>query len=78
MIVPLYKLQVVYPDGSVVRLAAGGPVERDLIAACEAAIVRRGVGLFRTEAQVRAAVVAGIEEALLGLKREVGPRKARG
>ena len=68
MIVPLYKLQIVYPDGSVVRLAAGGPVERDLIAACEAAIVRRGVvKVPRGADEIRpgdTVIAVGLEEAM--------------
>lgn len=45
-------------------------MERDLIEACTAAVVTRGVGIFRTEAHVRAAIVAGITEAITDLKRE--------
>lgn len=68
---PLFLLQIVdAKTGAVVQLPGGGRMERDLIEACTAAVVTRGVGIFRTEAHVRAAIVAGITEAITDLKRE--------
>lgn len=67
---PIFFLQIAYPDGRVVQLPAGGALERDLIDVCTRAIVKRGVGVFKTEAQVTQAIRDGITEAILDLKRE--------
>ena len=67
----LFLLQIVdVRTGDVVQLPAGGALERDLIQSCTDAIVARGVGLFRTEAQVRQAIQDGMTEAILALKLE--------
>lgn len=70
MSAPLFLLQIVKatPPHEVVRLPGGGPLERDLIQACTEAIVQRGVGLLKTERQVKAAIAAGITEAIRDLK----------
>lgn len=67
----MFLLQITYPDGSVVQGAPGiaNPFERDLIALCKAAIVGKGVGMFRTEAQVALAIEQGMQEGLMELKR---------
>lgn len=68
----MFLLQITYPDGTVVRGIPGiaNPFERDLIAACTAAILARGAsGMFRTEAQVRRAIEDGMTDALLELKK---------
>lgn len=67
---PVYKLQLVYPDGVALTFEAGSRFERNFIEACSDAIVAQGVGVFRTEAQVKKAIESGIASALLGLKRE--------
>ncbi len=64
----MFKLQLVYPDGETIRFNGGGQFEMDLVEACTQAIVKRGVGVFRTEAHVRQAITEGIEEAVRGLK----------
>ena len=71
----MYLLQIVYPDGTVLRGAPGraNPFERDLVTACKTAIVARGVGVGRTEAQVARAIEEGIIEALHALKTSVRP-----
>lgn len=69
-VTPRFLLQIVDPDGGTVRLPGGGRLELDLVEACTASIVRRGVGVFRTEAHVRQAIAAGIAEAIAGLKRD--------
>lgn len=78
----VFLLQIAFPDGAVVQLPAGGALERDLVATCTAAIVGKGVGWFKSEAHVRAAISAGISEALTDLKREsvqaVGTVQVRG
>ena len=68
----LYLLQIVDASAphAVVRIPAGGPLERDLVQICTEAIVSQGVGIFRTEAHVRKAIHAGITEAIADLKRE--------
>lgn len=69
---PLFLLQIVHNDTGylVARLPGGGPLERDLIQICKDAILSKGVGVFRTEAQVARAVEEGIREALLSVKRD--------
>ena len=66
---PLFKLQVVYPDGSLVPLSAGGPLEIDFIQRCAEAICLHGVGVLKTRAQVEKAIVTGITDTLMALKR---------
>lgn len=65
-----FKLQIVFPDGTPVTFDAGSAFERDLIASCKAAILARGVGFAKTEAQVAQAIDAGMAAAILGLKKE--------
>ena len=52
------------------RFPAGGALEREFIEVCTASIVSRGGGLLKSEAHVRAAILAGITDAILALKRE--------
>ena len=68
----LYLLQIVDAAAphAVVRIPAGGLLERDLVHVCTEAIVSKGVGFFRTEAQVRRAIEQGITDAIRDLKRE--------
>lgn len=68
-----FLLAVVRKDGHRVLLVPGGAGERELIQACADAIVSRGVGVFRTEAMVRAAIEAGMAEVLWAVKSEVVP-----
>lgn len=65
-----FKLKLVYPDGTDILFNGGGQIELDLIDACTRAIVAKGVGVFRTEAQVKTAIQVGMTEAIFGLKRE--------
>lgn len=69
---PLFLLQIVEASAPhvVVRLPAGGRLERDLVEACTRAIVSKGVGFFRTEAHVRQAIAEGITEAIRALKQD--------
>jgi hypothetical protein len=52
-------------------LVPGSTGERDLIRAVTDATVRQGVGMFRTEAQVKKAIDTAVREVLLDMKREV-------
>lgn len=70
---PVFKLQLVYPDGTLVTFEAGSPFERKLVESCVVAIAKQGVGVFRTTTQVRAAIVKGITEVLTDLKRQSIP-----
>jgi hypothetical protein len=65
-----FWLQVADRDGVVWKTPFGAPMERDLIQAMTAAIVAKGVGVFRTEAQVRRAIEQGMTETVQALKRE--------
>jgi hypothetical protein len=69
-----YRLQIVFADGSKVRLRPGRQDEEgDLITACVNRIVSKGVGVFRTEASVKQAIEEGLREVFLDLKRGVRP-----
>ena len=70
---PMFLLQIVYPDGTVVRFPAGGSLESNLIASCVSHIQMRPTGLLRTEAQVATAITAGITDALMALKLQTVP-----
>jgi hypothetical protein len=59
--------------GQTASLVPGSTGERDFVASITEKVVRKGVGIFRTEAQVKAAIDAGVKEAIKELKREVDP-----
>lgn len=67
-------LQIVYPSGEVVRFPGGGnpphkgTLEADLIEMITNEIVGRGVGIFRTEAHVKADIENGLTKALQDFK----------
>ena len=63
-------LQIIHDDGRVLTLKAGGKLEADLVATCTAAVVAKGVGVFRTEAHVKQAIASGLKEAIQALKNE--------
>ena len=75
----LYWLQIVDADGvpvlPPVRPVKGrhGSLELPLIEACEAAIIKQGVGVFRTEAHVRQAIRDGMAAAIQSLKDDYAP-----
>ena len=73
---PVFKLQIVFPDGEPLTFEGASAFERNLVLACQQAVVTaavplcveavmdRGVGLFRSAKHVRADVQAGLQEAL--------------
>lgn len=69
---PVFLLQIVEanPPHALVRIPGGGALERELIQVCTDAIVSKGVGIFRTETQVRHAIQDGMTEAILSLKHD--------
>jgi hypothetical protein len=67
----MFLLQIVYPDGAVVRLPAGGKLELQLIDELTAAIVDRGVGFLKTEAHVEADIRDGLKSGLLAFKKQI-------
>lgn len=67
----LFLLQIVdanHPNQPVIRTKGGSPFELDLIQRCTEAIVAKGVGFWKTEAQVKVAIAAGITETINSLK----------
>lgn len=68
-------LQIAWPDGSVVRLPAGERVEQELHALIKEAILKRGVGFFRSEAHVAQDIEDGIFDALETFKASIRPRE---
>ena len=67
-------LQIVYPNGDVVRFPGGGnpprvhTLEADLIEMVTKEIVSRGVGVFRTTANVETKVREGTRKAIQDFK----------
>ena len=73
---PVFKLQIVLPDGKPITFAAAGQFERDLVeslvseivARCiqpiRDAIVTKGVGVFRTQAHVSKDIDEALKESL--------------
>lgn len=76
---PLYYLQIADENGHAITSPfrplkqRHGCLDLPLIEACEAAIVKRGIGMFRTEAHVRQAIREGMAEAIQSLKDEYRP-----
>ena len=68
--IPIYRLQIADMQGNVVVLPAGGRLERDFIKACADEVIRRGVGVLKSEAHVRADIEAGLAEVIRDLKWE--------
>lgn len=69
----MFKLQLVFPDGSKLPFSAGGQFERDLVESIKKAVIAKGVGLWKSEAHVAQDIEDGIKEVLLNLKRETLP-----
>lgn len=71
-----YTVQILAPDGSVVkRWPAGDPIERDLAESIVEAALAKGIGLFRTEAQVAQAIREAVKTSLHDLKALVVKRR---
>ena len=69
-----YRLQIVREDGAAVTFRPGTRSEEgDFVGAVTARIVAKGVGLMKTEAQVKEAIRAGFTEVFADLKRNVQP-----
>lgn len=72
-----YTLQILGPDGRVLhRWAAGDPIELDLTEAIVEAAIAKGIGVFRTEAQVVAAIREAVAVSVYNLKALVRPVRA--
>lgn len=69
----MFYISVKESNGREVQLRAGAQGERDLIAEVLAKVEAQGVGIFRTESKVLAAVQQALHEVLLELKSEVIP-----
>lgn len=71
-----YRLQIVDPyDRVILRWPAGDPLEADLVQMAVREAQREGIGLFRTEAQVSAALRVGLQRAIHALKTQVRPTR---
>lgn len=69
-----FLIQITRVDKAPVLLRPGGRGERDLVSEVTKRVKEAGVGFFRTEAQVVAAVEAALTQVLHELKSEVVPR----
>lgn len=66
----MFKLQIVNQDGELARFPGGGPLEREFVEACVAALVAKGVGIFRTENHVAIDCREAITEVIYALKAD--------
>jgi hypothetical protein len=66
----MFKLQIVTPEGDLVRFPGGGALEREFVEMCVKAILAKGVGLFRTENHVEIDVREAITETIYSLKAD--------
>lgn len=66
---PVFRLQLVYADGTSLLFDGGSAFERDLIRVCREAIMARGVGVLKTEKHVAQAITEGMTAAIMDLKR---------
>lgn len=73
MMQPMFLLQIVDRDGVVLTFPGGERVEADLKAALTSAILRKGVGFWRTERHVEADIRAAIDEVVFALKSQTLP-----
>jgi hypothetical protein len=69
----MFLLQIVHPDGTILRGPAGEKLELDLRVALKDAILARGVGFLKTEAHVAEDIDAGIAEAFETFKAQALP-----
>jgi hypothetical protein len=68
-----FRICITRADDEPVYLRPGSSGERDLVLTIRNHIMAKGVGFFRTAAQVETAVREGVAEALYALKAEVQP-----
>jgi len=65
---PTLLLQIIWPDGTVVRSPAGGKFEKKLIADVAARVAKKKVGILTTQAQASERVREALEESFAELK----------
>lgn len=69
-----FRLAIVREDGEPVKLKPGAEGERDFVEAiCDQASAR-GIGLLRTEAQVKRRIAEAVAAVFKAVKGEVEPR----
>lgn len=70
-----FWLQIVSKDAPsvVLQIEPGRQAERDFVADVVTRAVAKGVGLFRTEAQVETAIREAIQESIFDLKQQITP-----
>lgn len=66
-----FRICIVRADGGPVHLHPGSHGERDLVETITQHVAAKGVGFFRTQARVEAAIAEGVAEAIHALKSEV-------
>lgn len=64
-------LQIVYPNGDLFQLPAGGPLEMELEEEIAKRLVAKSVGLLRTTAKVEEAFREAFQEAMFEFKGKV-------
>jgi hypothetical protein len=68
---PMFLLQIVSTsDGHIATFPGGGELEADFVLSATEAIVKRGVGVLKTQKQVEQAIRDGLTEAIMALKRQ--------
>lgn len=69
----MFLITVTHKDGYTVSLKPGGHAEREILSEVKEKLRKAGVGWFKSEHKVLAAVHAAIEETLFALKSDVLP-----
>lgn len=68
-----YRVTITHIDGAKVNLAPGSPEETDFIDAIVKLTVAKGLGVFKTEAQIKKNLTEATREVILKMKRAVQP-----
>lgn len=68
-----YRITISHIDGNHVSLHPGSPEERDFVEEVVTRAVAKGLGMFKSESQIRLNLVEAMNDLILQMKREVRP-----
>lgn len=70
-----FRIQIINAENGEVAAswAPGSAVEQEFVQSAVAAITAKGIGVFKTEAQVQSAIESGLRDLLYNLKLAVKP-----
>ncbi len=73
----IYRLLIVDSEDQVLEVPVGGKLEQDFVEAITQEIVKQGVGIFRTENQVKKAILQGVASTFRAMKMRTSYMKHR-